>query len=72
MEIKTLAFNPGLTAPNIDELYSDKQRIVYPQIRAGIAIPIGQNARNAGFYTGVPLGRPFSIIDVVIPGRQMH
>jgi hypothetical protein len=73
MEIKTLAFDPGIGTPNIDALYTPNQQIVYPQIRAGTAIPVGANAANAGFVTDQPIGPPgFGIIDVVIGGRGLH
>ncbi len=74
MEIKTLAFDPGInvTSVDIDQLYTDRQSIVYPNIRAGTAIPFGGNASNAGFTLDLPIGRQFGIIDVIIPGRGMH
>jgi len=72
MEIKTLPFDPGIANPNIDELYTRNQRIVYPDIRAGTAIPVGANAASVGFYTDRPIGRGFGIIDVVVGGRGMH
>jgi hypothetical protein len=72
MEIKTQPFDTSTGTPNFNELYSDNQKIVYPDIRAGSAIPFGGNAARAGFNTGSRLGVGFSIIDVAVRGMGLH
>jgi hypothetical protein len=68
IEVKT---QPFLTSAVINPwaYYSTNQSIVYPQIRNGSAIPVGDNASLAGFQTGVLLGTPFPIHDVTVVGN---
>ncbi len=72
MEVKTLPFDPGISSADVDKLYTPNQQIVYPDIRSGLAIPVGDNAANAGFTINAPLVYPFGILDVVVAGRGMH